>query len=239
LKPNDESEPNDKEGTGEKAKSKDSQDSDLGSPSYGQEKRKYEAITGEEDECNVLQIHCKLYAWESKEGNWKEKGKGSLRLNDKKTEDHKLCSRLVMRTTGSLKVILNSSIVVGMKNERNNEHCLSFTNIEGLYMVKGRENDMEQLHSAIDYRLRELSKRMRSEGHDLEEHHHHHHHVHHHHHSHHQSPQLQAQPQSQQQQQQAADTGSSDKVPDSSDDQHEEPKSSGCIPPSAVDDLSN
>ena len=58
-------------------------------------KRKYEAITGEEDESNVLQIHCKLYQWEKESTSWKEKGKGFLKLNDKKLED-KLSSRLGM-----------------------------------------------------------------------------------------------------------------------------------------------
>ena len=62
------------------------------SPS-GSNKRKYEAITGEEDESNVLQIHCKLYQWEKEDSSWKEKGKGFLKLNDKKKDD-KLCSRL-------------------------------------------------------------------------------------------------------------------------------------------------
>lgn len=80
------------------------------------EKRKYEAITGEEGESNVLQIFCKLYSWESSSISWKERGKGFLRLNDKMKDD-KLCSRLVMRTAGSLKVILNTSIVAGMKFE--------------------------------------------------------------------------------------------------------------------------
>jgi Ran-binding protein 3 len=59
----------------------------------GASKRKFEAITGEEDESNVLQIHCKLFQWERDDSSWKEKGKGFLKLNDKKKED-KLCSRL-------------------------------------------------------------------------------------------------------------------------------------------------
>lgn len=58
-------------------------------------KRKYEAITGEEDESNVLQIHCKLYHWEASEMSWKEKGKGFLKLNDRQSGD-KLSSRLGM-----------------------------------------------------------------------------------------------------------------------------------------------
>ncbi|RWS01984.1 ran-binding protein 3-like isoform X1, partial [Dinothrombium tinctorium] len=104
-------------------------------PTNCPEKRKFEAITGEEGESNVLQIYCKLYSWESAGSMWKERGKGFLRLNDKIKED-KLCSRLVMRTSGSLKVILNSFIVAGMKFELSNEQCLRFTNVDGIYLIK-------------------------------------------------------------------------------------------------------
>ncbi|XP_074598046.1 ran-binding protein 3-like [Brevipalpus obovatus] len=141
-------------------------DSSVGDTNYfcsqnSSEKRKYEAITGEEDESNVLQTFCKLYLWESKTALWKERGKGMLRLNDKK-KDGKLCSRLIMRTSGSLKVILNALIVVGMKFELSNERCLRFTNIDGIYLLKGKEKDIDQLHMAIECRLRELSKKVKS-----------------------------------------------------------------------------
>ena len=95
-----------------------------------------------------------------------------------------------MRTTGSLKVILNASLVVGMKFETNNESAdyLRFTTVDGIHLIRvspdlsrlrkwsdrrpfqGKEKDLEQLHSAVDNRLRELSKRMRSEGQDHEVH---------------------------------------------------------------------
>ena len=41
-----------------------------------------------------------------------------------------------MRTAGSLKVILNTSIVAGMKFELSKERCLQFTNIDGIYLIK-------------------------------------------------------------------------------------------------------
>lgn len=41
----------------------------------------------------MLQIHCKLYQWEADEQVWREKGNGSLKLNDK-MRDGKLGSRL-------------------------------------------------------------------------------------------------------------------------------------------------
>ncbi|RWS30245.1 ran-binding protein 3-like isoform X1 [Leptotrombidium deliense] len=141
---------------------KQSNDLETSEKPSNSEKRKFEAITGEEGESNVLQIYCKLYSWESSGSSWKERGKGLLRLNDK-IKDDKLCSRLVMRTSGSLKVILNSIIVAGMKFELSNEQCLRFTNLDGIYLIKGKDKDIEKLHSAVDCRLRELSKKIKSE----------------------------------------------------------------------------
>ena len=59
----------------------------------GPRKRPFEVLTGEEDESNVLQIHGKLYQWETSEAVWREKGNGSLKLLDR-MKDGKLCSRL-------------------------------------------------------------------------------------------------------------------------------------------------
>ena len=42
----------------------------------------------------------------------------------------------VMRTSGNLKVILNSSLVVGMSFSKSNEKSLRFTNVDGIYTVK-------------------------------------------------------------------------------------------------------
>lgn len=75
-------------------------------------KRKYEeveVITGEEDENNILKIFCKLFAFDKNTSSWQERGRGTLRLNDFQTDDH-IGSRLVFRTTGSLRVILNTKV---------------------------------------------------------------------------------------------------------------------------------
>lgn len=75
-------------------------------------KRKYEeveVITGEEQEANILNISCKLFSFDKASGSWQERGRGILRLNDFQTNDH-TGSRLVFRTTGSLRVILNTKV---------------------------------------------------------------------------------------------------------------------------------
>ncbi|KPM04077.1 hypothetical protein QR98_0025160 [Sarcoptes scabiei] len=69
-----------------------------------------------------------------------------------------------MRTVGALRLILNANIVAGMTFELANENCLRFTYVDGIYMLKGNAKDIDQLHSAIENRLREISKRIKTYG---------------------------------------------------------------------------
>ena len=79
-------------------------------------KRKYEeveVITGEEDELNILNINCKLFAFDKASGSWQERGRGVLRLNDFCVEGHTQ-SRLLFRTTGIWRVILNTKVSISL-----------------------------------------------------------------------------------------------------------------------------
>ena len=78
-----------------------------------------DVVTGEEEESNVLQANVKLYIFESEKKNWVERGRGSLRLNDdpSSTPGH-LRSRLVMRTVGTLRIVLNTKLFPNMKCEK-------------------------------------------------------------------------------------------------------------------------
>ena len=91
-----------------------------------------------------------------------------------------------MRTAGAYRLILNALIVAGMTFELASENCLRFTYVDGIYMIKVVSNfilnwfsfrfhvfffvlfsqanpkDIDQLHSAIEHRLRDISKRARS-----------------------------------------------------------------------------
>lgn len=73
------------------------------------QKRKYEeveTITGEEDERNVVEINCKIFAFEDR--NYEERGRGALRLNDSKVKQNE--SRVVFRTSGNLRVLINTKV---------------------------------------------------------------------------------------------------------------------------------
>ena len=76
--------------------------------SRGALKRKFdevETITGEEDERNVAELNCKLFAFAK--SNWEERGHGTLRLNDK---DGSKESRVVFRQAGNLRVLINTKV---------------------------------------------------------------------------------------------------------------------------------
>lgn len=79
-------------------------------------KRKYDEVevkTGEEGETNIVQVSCKLFTFDKNSGNWQERGRGNLRLNDQEIDDGNgsyTQSRLVFRTSGSLRVVLNTKV---------------------------------------------------------------------------------------------------------------------------------
>ncbi|CAB3243821.1 unnamed protein product [Arctia plantaginis] len=117
-------------------------------------------ITGEEGEINVLQISCRLFAWEA--GSWRERGRGVLRLNDAET-GREGGARLVARVSGSLRVVLNTKLWPDMVVERAGTKSLRITAADALQQVKlflimGSPGDIAQLHRALMSRI-SVSKR--------------------------------------------------------------------------------
>ncbi|KAG8197007.1 hypothetical protein JTE90_004280 [Oedothorax gibbosus] len=127
-----------------------------------QVKRKFDevtVVTGEEEESNVLQINCKLFAYDKVGMNWQERGRGLLRLNDKDCRGT-LNSRVVMRTTGSLRVVLNTKVWAGMSVEHPSKKTVRLTAYDPqgvkLYLVMAQPKDAEQLFHALDCRVATL-----------------------------------------------------------------------------------
>ena len=145
-------------------------------------KRKYEVVdvvTGEEEESNVLQANVKLYIFESEKKNWVERGRGTLRLNDdpSSTPGH-LRSRLVMRTVGTLRIVLNTKLFPNMKcekvsissslvlslrfdkyisflqaNEKNVRISALEENEIKVFLISASPKDAEKIYKALEYRL--------------------------------------------------------------------------------------
>ena len=174
-------ESDDKEnGTGEKDETKTSENQEKSGKTLSENaaeyfenktapKRKYEEVevtTGEENEYNVIQTRAKLYIFDN--SNWVERGRGQLRLNDMSkdsvsdSESKKVSSsRIVMRTMGSLKVILNTKVYHGMTVEQPNEKSVRLTGLDEtgavkVFLVVTSPKDANALHKALMSRLMEL-----------------------------------------------------------------------------------
>lgn len=98
---------------------------------------------------------------------YEERGRGSLRLNDpKKGTDS--ASRLVFRTAGSLRVLLNTKIWDGMIAEPASPKSLRLTAIDTtgqvkVYLVMARPSDIQSLAMALKMRISAEKARVASE----------------------------------------------------------------------------
>jgi len=126
-------------------------------------KRKYEevtVVTGEEDEQNALQIFGKLFTFDKVQGTWIERGRGTLRLNDKQVENATLQSRLVMRTQGCLRVILNTKVWTEMAVDKTSSKSIRLTAVDGeqirVFLLMASLKDTETLYNALEWRLATL-----------------------------------------------------------------------------------
>ncbi len=126
-------------------------------------KRKYEEVkvcTGEEGENNVLQLSGKLHVFDKTAKNWAERGRGVLRLNDGGDEEAG-DSRLVMRTSGSLRVILNTPVFRGMTAEAPSERTVRLTGTDDggqlrIFLVTTTSRDAAALLVALRERIEAL-----------------------------------------------------------------------------------
>ncbi|KAH8278997.1 hypothetical protein KR018_012147, partial [Drosophila ironensis] len=123
------------------------------------QKRKYEEVetfTGEEDEINIVDVSCKLFAFVN--SNWEERGRGSLRVNDAKNGRNS--SRVVFRTSGNLRLLLNTKVWAAMVAERASQKSLRLTAINDagavkIFLAMGRPSDIGHLHKALSERIAE------------------------------------------------------------------------------------
>ncbi|XP_066503274.1 ran-binding protein 3a [Hoplias malabaricus] len=123
---------------------------------------KVEVRTGEESESNVLQIQCKLFIFEKSSQSWVERGCGLLRLNDMSPTDvHSgtLQSRLVMRTQGSLRLILNTKLWAQMQVDKASEKSIRITAMDTedqgikVFLISASSKDSGQLFAALHHRI--------------------------------------------------------------------------------------
>ncbi|XP_019712433.1 ran-binding protein 3b [Hippocampus comes] len=131
---------------------------------------KVDVKTGEESESNVLQMQCKLYVFEKTAQSWIERGRGLLRLNDMaSTDDGTLQSRLVMRTQGSLRLILNTKLWPQMQVDKASDKSVRVTATDTedqgvkVFLISGSSKDVGQLAAALHHRILALKSRAEQE----------------------------------------------------------------------------
>ncbi|KAM9791873.1 ran-binding protein 3b isoform 2-T2 [Syngnathus typhle] len=131
---------------------------------------KVDVKTGEESESNVLQMQCKLYVFEKTAQSWIERGRGLLRLNDMaSTDDGMLQSRLVMRTQGSLRLILNTKLWPQMQVDKASDKSVRVTATDTedqgvkVFLISGSSKDVGQLAAALHHRILALKSRAEQE----------------------------------------------------------------------------
>ncbi|XP_075913978.1 uncharacterized protein LOC116936923 isoform X2 [Petromyzon marinus] len=125
-----------------------------------------ETRTGEEAESNVLQVQCKLFVLDAAVQSWVERGRGSLRLNDMASlDDGSLQSRLVMRTQGSLRLILNTKVWAHMQLDKASERGVRVTALDAdeqrvrVFLITASLKDTGQLFAALHHRILALRNR--------------------------------------------------------------------------------
>lgn len=135
-------------------------------------KRKYEeveVITGEEEETNVIQLTCKLFSYDKNVGNWQERGRGTLRLNDLEINENGETyrqSRLVFRTSGSLRVILNTKIWSEMMVEQASQKSIRLTAIDAngeikVFLIMATPDESKQLFKYLEDRVKSEAERIK------------------------------------------------------------------------------
>ncbi|KAJ3195302.1 hypothetical protein HK101_000568 [Irineochytrium annulatum] len=113
---------------------------------------KAELTTGEEDETTIHQVRCKLYKMED-DKKWHERGVGNIKLNVNTKNDE---ARLLMRSDGVLRLILNVRIIPKMPCSQTQGRGVTFGGIEEadstmrMFLAKVKdENAAENLLSHI------------------------------------------------------------------------------------------
>ncbi|KAG9328005.1 hypothetical protein JZ751_016975 [Albula glossodonta] len=150
---------------------------------------KVEVVTGEESESNVLQIQCKLFVFDKTSQSWVERGRGLLRLNDMASTDDGTLQQVcvggvvyeagvwvwymrqvkVMRTQGSLRLILNTKLWSQMQIDKASEKSIRITAMDTedqgvkVFLISASSKDTGQLSAALHHRILALRSRAEQE----------------------------------------------------------------------------
>lgn len=141
-----------------KEKTTEAESTPSSSDNHGVKLQKQEIISGEEAEETIFQVNAKVYQLADLKEGWKERGVGVIKINRNKSNSK---ARLVMRSRGILKVILNLPLIKGFKIQQGfpgslqSEKFIRITTVDDSkaplqYAVKtGKEETVQELYEKI------------------------------------------------------------------------------------------
>ncbi|KAG0257417.1 hypothetical protein DFQ27_005161 [Actinomortierella ambigua] len=125
-----------------------------------------DVVTGEEDEMTFFQTKGRLFADADKSQSWKERGKGTFKVNVNR-EDTKQ-ARLVMRTDGALRLILNIAVFPQMTPLITGEKYVRFIGVEDkkpiAFLLKVKDGDTANMIVSSIERAQTRQKQGRETG---------------------------------------------------------------------------
>lgn len=129
------------------------------------EKSPEDVKTGEEEETNCLNITtARLFKFDKTEKQYKERGRGILRMNDKGSGSD-FSSRLVFRTAGTQKVALNTQIWGGMSVEKCSPKSIRISAQDssegdetsvGVFLIQCGQDQATELFKALAGRIAQI-----------------------------------------------------------------------------------
>eukprot|EP01134_Creolimax_fragrantissima_P001439 CFRG1439T1 len=142
-------------------------------PLAGMVDSSFEYTTGEEDEKHVYKCRARLHQLNTTKGIWNSLGEGQLSLNEPAKEGTH--TRLVLRSLGSMKLLLNVTLFDGMTVEPVNMKQIRFVAVETeevdgeskqvmkTYLLVVSRQDQEALLAAISSRVKIAEKAVTAE----------------------------------------------------------------------------
>ncbi|XP_028404679.1 ran-binding protein 3-like [Dendronephthya gigantea] len=121
-------------------------------------------MTGEEDERNVIQLSCRLFVFCKESHSWLGRGRVTLKLNDhcELNAEGTFHSRLVARTQGNLRLVLNTKLWPDMVVEKASDKAIRVSVMEdgnvNLYLIMAAPREALQLYTAMDRRIETLKR---------------------------------------------------------------------------------
>ena len=120
--------------------------------------KEVETVTGEENENNVFKVNAKVRVFDRETQNWQDKGCGLLHLNDLPSEANKPHqSRLIVRATGTMRVVLNTMLWPKMLLEKVNAKNVKISAVDPkdgirIYLVTANPGDVDLIYKSIEIR---------------------------------------------------------------------------------------